>query len=144
VGAGYFKKGTEPKETCSAHILLEFDRATGALASEKCPSEARVMAALVKNYERAFPCPVCVTDAQYTYRHLPFGAAVSDDPSEAFFQDHYEHGVYIGHSGTEKAHNRICAEHEEMTETTETEETTATQETADPVKETGETRCHGG
>ncbi len=134
VAVGYFKKGTEPTDACKDHILLDYDRTTGALASEKCPESDRIRVALVKNYARSFPCRVYVTDAQYMYRHLPFGAATSKDPSEAFFQDYYENGSYIGLSGVEKAHNRSCAEHETTQETSE-EQTTAPQDT-EPTGET--------
>ncbi len=128
VAVGYFKKGTEPKSACDDHILLDYDRTSGALASEKCPASDRIRVAFVKNYSRAFPCRVYVTDAQYMYRHLPFGAVPSSDPTEAFFQDYYENGSYIGLSGVEKAHNRSCTEHETTEEAT-TQETTV-EETA--------------
>ena len=121
---GYFKKGTEPKNACDEHILVEYDKETGAMADEKCPLENRIRAALVKNYSRSFPCQIHVVDAQYMYRHLPFGALPSTDPSEAFFQNYYEKsGVYIGVSGVDQAHNRYCGTHETTAEETTTEET---------------------
>ena len=124
---GYFKKGTEPKKACDEHILVDYDRETGAIASEKCHLEGRVRAALVKNYSRSFPCQIYVTDAQYMYRHLPFGALPSADPSEAFFQNYYETvGVYIGVSGVDKARNRYCDAHETTSEETTVEDSTET------------------
>ena len=138
---GYFKKGTEPKLACDEHILVEYDKNTGAMVDEKCPMENRIRAALVKNYSRSFPCQIHVLDAQYMYRHLPFGALPSTDPSEAFFQDHYEKsGVYIGVSGVDQAHNRYCDAHETTAEETTMEETTMEEvltETEEPVTEEG-------
>ena len=138
---GYFKKGTEPKNACDEHILVEYDKETGAMADEKCPLENRIRAALVKNYSRSFPCQIHVVDAQYMYRHLPFGALPSTDPSEAFFQKYYEKsGVYIGVSGVDQAHNRYCGAHETTAEETTTEETAMEEiltETAETMTEEG-------
>ena len=138
---GYFKKGTEPKLACDEHILVEYDKETGAMADEKCPLENRIRAALVKNYSRSFPCQIHVVDAQYMYRHLPFGALPSTDPSEAFFQNYYEKsGVYIGVSGVDQAHNRYCGAHETTAEETTTEETAMEEiltETAETMTEEG-------
>ncbi len=125
---GYFKKGTEPKHACDEHILLDYDKETKTLAGEKCPEENRIRIALVKNYARSFPCQMYITDAQFMYRHLPFGASPTTDSAKAFFQDYYENGSYIGISGVEKAHNRYCGEHENPPEETKTE--TSSEETA--------------
>ena len=120
---GYFKKGTEPHSACDEHILLEYDKETRTLAGEKCPEENRIRIALVKNYSRSFPCQITVTDAEFMYRHLPFGASPTLDPTKAFFQHYYEKsGNYIGVSGVEKAHNGYCEAHETTAEETTTEE----------------------
>ena len=122
---GYFKKGTEPKERCDTHILVDYDSKTHAVAAAHCPSENIIRVALLKHYGRTFPCEVTVTDAQYIYRHLPYGAMPTTDQNEAFFQDFYEsNGNYIGIAGTKQARNRYCAEHEHPPEeTTESNET---------------------
>ena len=128
---GYFKKGTEPRTACDEHILLDYDKEAKTLASEKCPEENRIRVAFVKGYARSFPCQIHVLDAEFMYRHLPFGASPTLDPTKAFFQNYYEkNGNYIGVSGAEKAHNRYCTEYE-----TTAEETT----TADILTETTET-----
>ena len=128
---GYFKKGTEPRSACDEHILLDYDKEAKTLASEKCPEENRIRVAFVKGYARSFPCQIHVLDAEFMYRHLPFGASPTLDPTKAFFQNYYEkNGNYIGVSGAEKAHNRYCTEYE-----TTAEETT----TADILTETTET-----
>ncbi|MBP3554604.1 MAG: transglycosylase domain-containing protein [Clostridia bacterium] len=128
---GYFKKGTEPRTACDEHILLDYDKEAKTLASEKCPEENRLRVAFVKGYARSFPCQIHVLDAEFMYRHLPFGASPTLDPTKAFFQNYYEkNGNYIGVSGAEKAHNRYCTEYE-----TTVEETT----TADILTENTET-----
>ncbi len=115
---GYFKKGTVPKTACDEHILLDYDKETGMLWTEKCAEENRIRVAFVKNYSRKFPCQLTVTDAQYLYRHLPYGAEPSYDTGEAFFQDYYEKGGYIGKSGVDKPHNGYSEGPSETTEST--------------------------
>lgn len=135
IALGYFKKGTEPKTYCDTHILVDYDKVTRAVACEKCPSENIIRVALIKNYNRSFPCEITVTDAQYTYRHLSYGASPSMAENEAFFQDFYEaDGNYVGISGGKHAYNCYCAEHngfceETVEETTEISETFETSET---------------
>ena len=142
---GYFKKGTEPRSACDEHILLDYDKEAKTLASEKCPEENRIRVAFVKGYARSFPCQIHVLDAEFMYRHLPFGASPTLDPTKAFFQNYYEkNGNYIGVSGAEKAHNRYCTEYETtaeetttadiLTETTETHIENPTENTTSPEK----------
>ncbi len=151
---GYFKKGTVPQNACDKHILLDYDKKEKTLASENTAPEDIIRVAFVKNYARSFPCQVRVTDAEFMYRHLPFGALPTTDPEKAFFQDYYENGHYIGISGAGMAHNRYLSEKppeettEETTEDTAIEETTAPEmsiplspsvETAPSVSETEQT-----
>lgn len=117
IALGYFKKGTEPKSACDIHILVDYDSVTHAVASEHCPHENITRVALVKNYNRLFPCEIAVTDAQYTYRHLSFGASPSLDENRSFFADFYESGGnFIGTSSGKRAFNRYCTEHAHPTE----------------------------
>lgn len=132
---GYFKKGTEPQSKCDVHTLVDYDSQTHAVACEKCPRENIVKTAMLKIYNRAFPCQVTVTDAQYVYRYLPFGESPTLDPNLAFFQGAYEKDCYIGISNTNRAYNRYCNEHENPPETT-TEETTLPETTAATPTET--------
>lgn len=132
---GYFKKGTEPQSKCDMHTLVDYDSETHAVACEKCPRENIVKTALLKIYDRAFPCRVTVTDAQYVYRYLPFGEAPTTDPALAFFQNAYEKDCYIGISNTKSAYNRYCDEHENPPETT-AEETTLPETTPKTTEET--------
>ena len=116
---GYFKKGTEPKSPCDTHILVDYDTVTHAVACEHCPRENIRKTALLKLYDRSFPCKVTVTDAQYVYRYLPFGELPTTDSGKAFFQEAYEKDSYIGMSNTKTPYNRFCAEHEHPEESTE-------------------------
>ena len=137
---GYFKKGTEPQCRCEAHILVDYDAETKSVAAENCPKENLIRVALVKNYNRSFPCEITVTDAPYTYRHLPFGATPSKNENTAFFQGFYEKdGNYIGVGGKKHSDNCYCAEHELLEEESEAEiekesEITKETETAESEK----------
>ena len=126
---GYFKKGTEPKSKCETHCLVKYDREKRAVAMEFCGEENLTEVGLLRLYNRAFPCQIYITDAQFVYRHLPTGVAPTEDQGKAFFQDYYEKdGSYIGISRGESAYNRACAEH--LTEETTAEETTTAETTA--------------
>lgn len=114
---GWFVKGTEPTEKCDAHVLVEYDGETKAVACPNCPKENLRMVALVKNYSRSFPCEVTVTDAQYTYRFLPIGTPPSDDPTKAFFSTLAGETEFFGTSGKKRAFNCHCAEHAHATAT---------------------------
>ncbi len=128
IALGYFKKGTEPKSACETHILVDYDAKTRAVASERCPNENIIRVALIQNYNRSFPCQINITDAQYIYRHLSYGASPSPNENEAFFQNFYQSdGRFIGISGNKHAYNCHCAEHDHVPEetTASPEETTA-------------------
>lgn len=138
IALGYFKKGTEPKTYCDTHILVDYDSKTRAVATERCPVENIIRVALIKNYNRSFPCQIAISDAQYIYRHLSYGATPSPNENEAFFQDFYESdGNFIGISGNQHAYNCHCSEHDhdqETQETPESEETTSLPETSESVQ----------
>lgn len=108
---GWFVKGTEPTEKCDAHILVEYDTETGAVACPNCPKENLRQLSLVKNYSRSFPCEITVTDAQYMYRYLPVGITPASDQTKAFFDSLAGEKEFFGTSGKKKAFNRLCTEH---------------------------------
>ena len=127
---GYFKKGTEPKETCETHVLVPYDKEKHAVAMDFCHEENLTEVGLLRLYNRTFPCQIYITDAQFVYRHLPTGETPTAENGKAFFQDYYEKdGNFIGISRAENAYNRACAEH--LTEETTAEETTAELTTAE-------------
>ena len=104
VELGYFKKGAEPKEHCDRHITVPYEKGGGVICDLN--SEINDTVALVKNYSRSFPCPVTITDAQYTYRYLSPLATPSENENEAYFQVLEKDGEYFGTSGAERAFNR--------------------------------------
>ena len=89
--------------------LLEYEDAEdgGYVASDV------VYTALLKIPDRAFPCEVTVSDAQFAYRPLPYNVAPSSDPCRPFFQDALPPDVFIGISVTRdgKQYNRSCEAH---------------------------------
>ena len=125
IETGYFKKGTQPREQCSTHFLVEYDKITHAVACEKCPKENIIKTALLK-VARSFPCEFKITDSQYTYRYLPIGIEPALDENLPFFASLQKKGEYFGTSGKDKAYNRYCREH--MLEETAEETTQATTE----------------
>lgn len=111
IETGYFKKGTEPKDTCDTHISVLYDKVTHAVACDKCPKENLTRISLIKVYDRSFPIDVKITDAQYTYRYLPIGIAPSLIPGTPFFANLAGSGEYFGSSGKNSPLNRFCREH---------------------------------
>lgn len=74
VTTGYFKKGTEPMETCDMHTVVKWDRETGSIASERCPAEDVGEIVLIKvGEERMFEHSLKIGDAQFTVMDLPAG-----------------------------------------------------------------------
>lgn len=102
---GYFHRGTEPQSHCDRHICVDYDDDTGGVLCG-LESDNGLRVALVKNYSRSFPCPVTITDAQYTYRYLSPLVEPSQNEGDAYFQVLEKDGEYFGTSGVEKAFNR--------------------------------------
>ncbi len=74
VETGYYKKGTQPVETCDCHVVVKWDRETGSIASDRCPPENVGEIVLVKvGEERIFNKYIKVSDASYTVMDLPYG-----------------------------------------------------------------------
>ena len=121
IETGYFKKGTEPKEHCDTHYLVEYDKVTHAVACEKCPKENIVKTALLK-VDRSFPCEIKITDAQYTYRYLPIGVEPALEENLPFFARLQKSGEFFGTSGKDRSYNRYCHEHFIEDTNTENEE----------------------
>lgn len=146
IETGYFKKGTEPREQCSTHFLVEYDKVTRAVACEKCPRENIIKTALLK-VNRSFPCEFKITDSQYTYRYLPIGVDPALDENLPFFANLQKNGEFFGTSGKDKAYNRYCREHllEETTQettiatTTQTSQSTSSETTQSTKNTTAQT-----
>ncbi len=106
---GYYAEGTEPKEMCSRHILVDYCTVSNRVASSACPSTEK--RALVMETKRSFPTFVYVVDAQYIFRPL-MGSAPYAMQNAPFFQNSIKRGVYIG--ATKKSgspYNSFCPNH---------------------------------
>lgn len=106
---GYFIRGTEPESECDVHIAVDYDAEHGGVVCGlHSANENTKKVALVKNYSRSFPCPVTITDAEYTYRFLSPLDAPSENDSEAYFQSLQKDSEYFGTSGKAQAFNRAA------------------------------------
>lgn len=70
VAVGLFVRGTEPREICRCHELVEYDVDGQGVASDGCPAERRTPVGLIRAEGRDFPYQIYVEDAQFT---LPRG-----------------------------------------------------------------------
>lgn len=108
---GYFTVDTAPTETCDVHVLVNYDKTTGGVASQYCKAANIVQYALVKVEDRSFPIDIKVTDAQYVYRELPSNVAPSGWWGVSYFANMLAEDEYCGHSGVDKPFNRFCYQH---------------------------------
>jgi len=108
---GYFKKGTEPTESCGCHVLIDYC-AAGGVATEHCPTEGRHSIALLR-VTRRFPRQIRVLDAPYSYggicringRILSF--------NEPYYAEAGETKRYYGIGLDVTPYNRACPVHGE-------------------------------
>jgi len=109
---GFFSPDTAPGATCDVHVLVNYDKVTGAIATDKCPKENIKQVALVRNEARLFDCQVTITDAQYTYRSL---GDINKYPGYYGFGYYYyaiPEGKFVGRSSGEKQFNCACEAHQ--------------------------------
>ena len=123
IETGYFTMETAPTAACDVHVLVDWDKVTGAVACEDCPPENITQIALVQVEDRDFPAEVTVSDAQYVYRAWEARDGVTDSTSLPFFHALLGEDRYCGTSGTTtRAINSFCHEHYvDRTDETETE-----------------------
>ena len=109
---GFFTQDSVPTATCDVHVLVNYDKVTGAIATNKCPKENIKQVALVRNEARSFDCQVTITDAQYTYRSL---GDITRYPTYVGFAYYYyalPEGKAVGRSQGEKQYNCACSVHQ--------------------------------
>lgn len=108
---GYFTPDTAPGATCDVHVLVNYDKVTGGVATDKCPKENLKQVALIRNESRLFDCQVTITDAQYTYRSL--GDITKYPTYEGFAYYYYAipEGKVVGRSSGIKQFNCACPVH---------------------------------
>ena len=137
IETGYFTMETAPTTACDVHVLVDYDKVTGAVACEDCPEANLTQVALVRVEDRDFPIQVTVSDAQYVYREWEPEDGVTNSTSLPYFAALLGEERYCGTSATEtRAVNSFCYEHyvDRTDETeTETEESTEPPESVTPV-----------
>ena len=106
----YFKVGSEPKDYCNCHILVEYDVVNGGIACSRCPDEDVEVVGLIKVI-RNFPLQVYVSDAQYVCRSMPDDKVYSTEEGLPFFANSLPLGKYCGISRGKVQFNRGCAIH---------------------------------
>ncbi len=104
---GWFVVGTEPRHSCSCHILVACD-ADGGVSHGHCPEEQLTRAALIR-VTRHFPMQITVTDAQYAWRGDPRSMATDLQEHEAYFEAALPD--FCGRSRTDCPFNRSCTRH---------------------------------
>lgn len=130
---GYFAPGTEPTEYCDTHIMVNYDKAHGGVASPGCDPKNIVQVGLL-NVLRKFPFNITVTDAQYTAQILPPNYSYEGlTDTMPYYQNLLPEGFFSGQTSKTKFYNHICTFHPFEKET-EPPETTVP-ETLPPVEE---------
>lgn len=107
---GYFVKGTEPKEYCSIHVLVDYDAVTESIAANECPEENIISVGLI-NVKRSFPTQVYISDAEYVWRNIGSKVQPETASSLPFYANLIPREKYSGISMGEKQKNCYCREH---------------------------------
>jgi penicillin-binding protein 1A len=114
---GYFVGGTEPTEYCDAHVLVNYDSVTKAIAHPGCPAENVIQVGLL-NVQRSFPYNITVTDAQYTTQMLPLDYSYEGLTDKMpFYQNLLPEGFFSGRTSKTAFYNHICLDHPFYVET---------------------------
>lgn len=108
---GYFTADTAPTQTCDVHVLVNYDKESGAVAKSSCPEGNLKQVALIRNENRLFQTQVTITDAQYVYRELDPALGYPTYYGYPFFYYAIQSGTYVGRSSGEKQYNCVCANH---------------------------------
>ncbi|MBR7185016.1 MAG: transglycosylase domain-containing protein [Clostridia bacterium] len=92
----YFARGTEPTKQCTTHVMVPYDKSTGAVACDGCPRESVVEVGMIRVENRTFPTQVYVVDAQYVYRPLDPNVRPGGWNGVPFFINMLEEDTYCG------------------------------------------------
>lgn len=112
VKQGYFVKGTEPKELCTVHTVVEYDAVCGGVATVFTP-QGHIKEVGMIQVERVFPMQIIVSDAQYVYKKLSsdtLPSFLSNEPFFAYLEDGKKK-KYFGISAGKTQFNRISTAH---------------------------------
>lgn len=107
---GYFKKGTEPTEHCTCHVLVDYC-AGGGIANADCPAETRHPVALLR-VTREFPRQIYVVDAAFTYGGTPPEKGLGLTSNEPYYAQKHSSKHFFGIGMDETPYNRACPGHE--------------------------------
>ncbi len=108
---GYFTVDTVPTETCDVHVLVNYDKTTGGVASQYCSEDDITQYGLIKVENRSFPIEVYVTDAQYVYRELPKNIKPAGWSGDPFFVNMLRKDEFCGRSWVTTPFNHFCYQH---------------------------------
>jgi Membrane carboxypeptidase (penicillin-binding protein) len=138
VETGYFTTDTVPTEDCDVHTLVAYDKVNGGVATTDCPASDITYVSMIKVY-RSFPRQIYITDAQYVYREVSPGAALSTDYRQAFYTASLPPDTFAGTSIAGAQYNRLCSAHYKAGATVigEYEKETEPPETEAPPPDTG-------
>lgn len=112
IKTGYFVKGSEPKDECEAHILVEYDAVCGGVATIFTPDEHIKKVGMIQ-VQREFPTQIIVSDAQYVYKKLYSSILPSFEENKPFFAplEDEKNKRYFGRSAGTKQFNRLSTAH---------------------------------
>lgn len=117
VAVGYFTNDTAPREYCTTHVMVKWDKTTQAICLDgcACPSSSLVDVAFRKIDPRVFRTNLYVADSQYTYIDpslLPRGYIMPTSPNVPFFWNYYTDETWPGRTyGASQPYNRVCSDH---------------------------------
>ncbi len=107
----WFTRDTVPTESCDVHVMVNYDRITGGVASDKCPDANVWAVGLIRNDTRDFLTQVTITDAQYVYRDVDFSKGYPEYEGYPYFYYMFPQDHYVGKSGVSHQYNSFCSQH---------------------------------
>ena len=107
---GYFTPSSAPMTVCKIHEICYYDSVEKGIATPDCPLEDIVTISLVR-VNRAFPCEVNITDAEYTFRDFDGDTPLPDNDCLPYFYYALPPDEYAGRTGDKKQFNSICITH---------------------------------
>lgn len=106
---GYFKRGTEPRETCDRHVKITYC-SHGGVATALCPEEECYTTALLR-VSRVFPRQIKVLDAPYTYGGAMPIREQYFSSNEPYYAQNYDSKRFYGIEMGLVPYNRTCPDH---------------------------------
>lgn len=115
IAKGTFSIYDVPTEYCDMHIMVKWDKLTGALCLDGCecpePNLIEVGFRKLTLDDRALEGTPRISDAQYVYVEVGNNYVYPTDPNVPFFQNILPDGISMGISTSTRPANRVCTEH---------------------------------